>query len=495
MHSPSFVRRSFLIALVHGLVPAAAVVATADTRTLESRLQQVLAGRGLEGAKVSALVVVEETGEVLYSRQPDRPLIPASNVKILTALASLDAFGPSHQFETAMMTDAAPDASGAVTHLYVHGGGDPAVNSEDWWRIAADLRNAGLRRVTGDLVLDDSALDRVRWHPSVQGLSSRAYHAPVGALTANYGSFAVRVSPGAKVGDPVGVHIDPEIPYLMLSNQGTTIARKERRTLVVDRSAGEGRERVEVRGGLRLGDEPKTYYRSVLDPTRYAGAVLRMQLEAVGIEVAGRTRVAKVPSDAYELLVHKGRPLASIVRLFVKYSNNAIAETLVKNLGVLSSGGMGTWQQGIREMRRRLIALGLDPESFQFVDGSGLSYEDRATPRALVRALTLAGGSFRIGPEVISALPISARDGTLEKRAEAAIDRVRAKTGLLNQVTALSGFAEVPFFRTGSAGAVEMRRVVFSIMVNGYRRTDEEAMEAVDEFVFALVSEPLTKVR
>jgi len=477
-----------IAALVLGLLHAAPLRAAGESKALEQRLDRVLQLRGLRGAQVSALVVLESSGQVLYAREPDRLMTPASNVKILTALAALEAFGPTHQFETRLLTDSPPDAKGEVANLYLRGGGDPVLNSEDWWRVAADLRIAGLRRIAGDLVLDDSAFDRVRWHPSLRGLSSRAYHAPVGALTANYGSFAVRVAPGAKVGDAVTVSVDPPIPYLKLSNLGSTIAPKQRRTLVVDRSAGSGVERVEVRGALRVGDEPKTYYRSVLDPTLYAGGVLRMQLHALGIEVSGAIRQGEAPEDAFEILVHKGRPLAEIVRLFVKYSNNAIAETLVKNLGALSSGGVGSWGQGTPEMRRRLIAIGLDPQSFRLVDGSGLSYENRVTPRALVRALILAAQSFRVGPEILAALPIGARDGTLEKRAEGAMDRIRAKTGLLNQVTSLSGYAEVPAADAGSIGFGTPRRVVFSIVVNGYRNGDEEAMDAVDEFARELTA-------
>jgi D-alanyl-D-alanine carboxypeptidase/D-alanyl-D-alanine-endopeptidase (penicillin-binding protein 4) len=479
-----------VIGLLVGLVSLAAFPVWGGSAGLSNRLNKVLSQPVFEGAEISALVVLEESGQVLYERQPDRALIPASNVKILTSLAVLDGFGPAHQFETRVLSDAPPDANGGVATLYVKGGGDPAVNSEDWWRLAADLRNKGLRSVSGDLVLDDTALDDVRWHPKVRGRSSRAYHAPVGALTANYGSFAVTVTPGKRVGDPLGVTLDPQVDYLILSNKGATIAAKSRRTLVVDRTAGEGGESVQIRGALRIGDKPKTYYRSVLNPTLYAGAVLRMQLTAVGIEVAGKIRVEKVPAGRHELHVHKGRPLASIVRLFMKYSNNAIAETLVKNLGALESGSQGTWRDGTLAMRRRLIELGLNPKSFDLVDGSGLSYENRATPRAMVGALNLASRSFQIGPELISALPIGARDGTLEERVSDSIDRIRAKTGLLNQVTALSGFADATFAQGGSEPAGARRRVVFSIMVNGYKRTDKEAMGGVDDFVAALVASP-----
>ena len=137
-------------------------------------------------------------------------------------------------------------------------------------------------------------------------------------------------------------------------------------------------------------------------------------------------------------------------------------------------------------MRSQLIALGLDPESFALVDGSGLSYANKVTPRALVRALRVARRSFDFGPELIAALPIAAADGTLQKRAEGAAGAVRAKTGLLNRVTALSGFARP----AGSSVGEPDDEVIFSLLVNGYRVSDEEAIEGVDGFAAALVARP-----
>jgi D-alanyl-D-alanine carboxypeptidase/D-alanyl-D-alanine-endopeptidase (penicillin-binding protein 4) len=122
------------------------------------------------------------------------------------------------------------------------------------------------------------------------------------------------------------------------------------------------------------------------------------------------------------------------------------------------------------------MSLGIDLEGLRIVDGSGLSYRDKLTPRSLVDALRIARHSFRIGPELTAALPIANGDGTLEKRVEGAAGQVRAKTGLLNRVTALSGFAALP------GGDV----AIFSVLTNGYRGSDEEAMDALDHFVAVL---------
>jgi D-alanyl-D-alanine carboxypeptidase/D-alanyl-D-alanine-endopeptidase (penicillin-binding protein 4) len=137
-----------------------------------------------------------------------------------------------------------------------------------------------------------------------------------------------------------------------------------------------------------------------------------------------------------------------------------------------------SWGAGIEAVRGELAGLGIDVESLVLVDGSGLSYANRVSPRAFVEALRLAERSFRFGPEFVAALPIAAADGTLEERAEGAAHHVRAKTGSLTRVTGLSGYAE------GAGG----RRLVFSLLVNGFRGPAPEAWDAVDRFLEELVA-------
>jgi D-alanyl-D-alanine carboxypeptidase/D-alanyl-D-alanine-endopeptidase (penicillin-binding protein 4) len=465
------------ILVLCALLAALAGPARASDR-LAAALEAALGARALRGAHLGVLVVDAADGRVLFARAPDRPLVPASNLKILTAVAVLDAFGPAHRFTTRVLADAPPDAAGAVERLYLRGGGDPALTSESFWRLAADLRLLGLAQVRGGIVVDDSAFDDERWHPSWGQVGSRAYHAPVGALTANYGAFTVEVTPGSRAGEALRVRLDPPVDYLRVVNRARTGARGSRATLAVERVAVGDVEEVRVSGELPAGGTSRRFYRSVADPGRYAGSVARLQLEANGVAVGPALARSTPPAGAVELLAFEGEPLGSIVRSFVKYSNNGIAETLLKALGAAHEGGRGGWASGARALTERLAAFGLDPGALRLVDGSGLSTRNRLTPRALVTALLRARASFAIGPEFVAALPIAARDGTLQKRADASGPRVRAKTGLLEGVTGLSGYAEL----------ADGREAVFSILVNGYRSADEEAMAAVDAFVAALVS-------
>jgi D-alanyl-D-alanine carboxypeptidase/D-alanyl-D-alanine-endopeptidase (penicillin-binding protein 4) len=460
-----------------------AILATAAhaEAPLSRTLDAALSVRALRGAQVGALVVSRDEGDLLYARVPDRALAPASNQKILTAIAAFSVYGPTHHFPIEIFADAPPDAEGAVAELFIRAGGDPSLTSEDFWRLAADLRNAGLRRVRKGLVIDDSVFDAERWHPGWGAVSARAYHAPVGAFTVNYGAFSVRVAAAAESGNPVRVSVDPPLSFLQLTNRAITGPARGGLSLAVERKAEGDHERVEVAGSVPAGSDPTTYYRSVLDPVGYAGAVLRVQLEANGIAVEGDLRRGIVAESATPLLSFAGHPMAEVVRLFLKYSNNSIAESLVKSLGARATGGAGSWANGIPALESALAEAGLATEGMVVVDGSGLSYDNRVSPRQMVAALRLADSSFRYAPEFIASLPIAAADGTLKKRAAAAASAVRAKTGLLTRVTALSGFAEI----------ADGTDVVFSLIVNGYRCNDERAMDAVDGFVSAMTAASL----
>jgi D-alanyl-D-alanine carboxypeptidase/D-alanyl-D-alanine-endopeptidase (penicillin-binding protein 4) len=256
----------------------------------------------------------------------------------------------------------------------------------------------------------------------------------------------------------------------------SNLARTGRgRGLVVDRRAVEGGEEVVVGGATPRGVE-RTFQRSVLDPSGYAAGVLRLQLAAVGIAVGADTRRASVPENAHELLAFEGRPLSDVVRRFLKYSNNPIGEALIKSLGASVMGAPGSWQNGVGVVRRELDALGLPTAGLVQVDGSGLSYDDRASPRLLVAALREASRSFDYGAEFVASLPIGGTDGTLEKRAERAGRSLRAKTGLLTSVTGLSGLVR----------CADGRTLAFSVLVNGFRGSAKQAMDAIDAFAAAL---------
>jgi len=459
-----------------GVVLAAGFCAMPAARAADSDpLVKALAHRGLNGAEVGALVVDGASGTEVFARHADRPMIAASNVKVLTALAALETFGPTHSFVTEVRADRRPDANGAVGRLVVVGGGDPSLTSEQMWRLAADLARSGLRRVEGDVILDAGAFDDQLWHPSWGSTSARAYHSPVAGLSVNYGSFTVEVAPGSTPGSAPRLNLDPAVPYFTVVNQARTVQGTGAK-LAIDRLSTAAGDRVNVTGTIGGDALPQQVFRSVTNPVEYAGHVLAQQLAANGISSASVRSGRAAPQDV-EILRFSGKPMSEMVRLFMKYSNNNMAESMVKSMGQRATpGAAGSWATGVPAMRRTLLDLGIPGEGFSLVDGSGLSRENRVSPRSFVKAIDRGSKSFLYGPEFLAAMPIANRDGTLERRATAARDQVRAKTGLLNGATALSGIAHS---RSG-------RRLIFSIIANGYERGDLEAMAALDAFAAAV---------
>jgi len=470
-----FARHAVGVAAPVAASAAAAPVTAAGA--LPARLARALAAPGLRGAALSVLVVDRVAGQVLFQRDAERALMPASTQKLLTAVAVLAAFGPAHRFETRVEAARPPDAAGAVRNLCIVGA-DPAMTSEQWWRLAADLRARGLRRVKGDLVLDDRRLDRVRWHPSWQSPSSRAYYAPVGPLSANYGAFRVAVLPGRAPGASAEVFVDPPVDYFKLVSDATTGTVGSRPDLQVTRELAGARERIHVSGSIPAGGVPQDVWRSVLRPGRYAGAVLRLQLAANGIAVAGKVRPGVAPAQPGWMFAFPGYPLAREVTLFLKYSNNFIAEVLVKTLGIGPKGEPGSWSRGVAAVRRQLGALGVSLDGARLLDGSGLSRENRVSARLLVDTLRAADRQPGFGPELLSALPLAGLDGTLRARTQAARGRLRAKTGSLEGVTAMAGLARSAWGRD----------LFFAILVNGERTSQAQVVQAVDGFAAALAA-------
>jgi D-alanyl-D-alanine carboxypeptidase/D-alanyl-D-alanine-endopeptidase (penicillin-binding protein 4) len=230
---------------------------------------------------------------------------------------------------------------------------------------------------------------------------------------------------------------------------------------------------VRVTGALSADRAASTFWRAIALPERYAASVLRQQLEAQGVRVAPRVRIGPAPETARELLRFKGEPLSLQVRLLDKFSNNFVAEQLTKMLGAELYGAPATWEKGARALAAYLETTRIVDPAQVIADGSGLSPRNRVAPATLAAVIRRSAQRFEFGPEFLAALPIGGREGTLEERMQDGTVPIRAKTGHLRRVSALSGL--VP----GPGGTVR----VFSILVNGSRGDAAGVDDAIDAFV------------
>jgi D-alanyl-D-alanine carboxypeptidase/D-alanyl-D-alanine-endopeptidase (penicillin-binding protein 4) len=262
----------------------------------------------------------------------------------------------------------------------------------------------------------------------------------VGALSFNWNSTTIFIRPGKSAGEPAQVFIDPANSYVTLKNE--VVTSRYGTDVHAERREKENGDQVVVQGKIALGAEEHHIYKDISNPPLYAAINFKEFLRQRGIEVVGRVKMGTVPKDALLITDFEGEPLSKIILDMNKFSNNYIAEMLAKNLGATKSGKQGTMADGLKEIRNFLNSeLHWSSDSYVLENVSGFTRKNSLTPKQFVEVLTWLEKHFSIFPEVLQSLPIAGTDGTLQKRIKSAQGFVRAKTGLLNGVVALSGFA------------------------------------------------------
>jgi serine-type D-Ala-D-Ala carboxypeptidase/endopeptidase (penicillin-binding protein 4) len=458
---------------------------------LRARLRQLLDKPEFAASQLAVKIASLDTGRVLFEENAGKYVQPASNLKLFTVAAALDRFGPDYRFVTSVYAPARPDQTGTVRgDLIVYGRGDPTFATRfdpagggDYYRgldeLAAKVYDAGVRRVEGDLVGDESYFrgsrlaagwewDDLQWW----------YGAEVSALTINDNSVALSIKPGARAGDAAVITVGPSVPVVTIVDRTRTVARGQGRELSVHRPLGQNV--IEVRGQMPLDDRGFTASVAVSNPALVFATMMRTALERRGVVFTGRARTvtAEERADAsrplevsslVEVAARQSPPLSIIAAQTLKPSQNLYTELLLRALGKAAGtdSRLDAEAAGIKAVRDFLTKAGVDATSVLMSDGSGLSRSNLVTADATLRLLVYMnrhphGYTFR------EALPIAGVDGTLRNRMKgtAAMNNVRAKTGTLSSATSLSGYL---FTAAGE-------RLAFSLFINNPpRETDPRA--------------------
>ncbi|MET9627640.1 D-alanyl-D-alanine carboxypeptidase/D-alanyl-D-alanine-endopeptidase [Lentzea sp. NPDC006480] len=408
---------------------AVAVGNEALTRDLDA----ILADGGLQGADVGITVRDANTGEVVYTRSGSRRSQVASNLKVLTTTAALELLGPDYKWKTELQSSGARYGSTLNGDLVLRGTGDPTMSAPRYKALADTLKNSGVTKVSGSLVLDDTAFDSqpygLGWAWDDEPYS---YNAETSALTLSpdakfsAGTVIVRVKPGAAAGAPVQVSVEPANDQVQIRSTATTgdggvTVEREHGTNVINVS---GSTSVET-----------TTLSTVKDPTGLVGSVFKKALADNGIKVVGGVKRGKAPQGAAVLASEESITLGQLVNPLLKNSNNMLAEVLVKTAG-------GSFTNGVNQLSRKWGGLGVDANWVEIFDGSGMSRMDEISPDDLSNVLVKAKTKPWFGTWQAS-LPIAGRDGTLVNRMKgtAAEGKVLAKTGSMSGVSALTGYA------------------------------------------------------
>ncbi len=456
-----------------GRAPAGPVDRPSDRQALVSALQSVIDRSPLRAARISIQLKSIDDDAVVFSSNADELLNPASNVKLFTAAAALDRLGADYRFETEFLIES--DAKAPKNrHLMVRGKGDPTVTTERLYAISGELVHAGLKEIQ-DIVVDDTWFDAEREAPGYdQEVGDRPYLAPTGALSLNWNTVGIYLRPGDKSGARAVAEIEPASDYFVVSSELTTGTRSERHFTVASHADKERmHQKLEIRGTVPSDKGTWSVWKRIDEPALYFGSTLKMLLVQRGVKVKGKVRLGVASSNARTLYVAQSETLDIVLKKLNKFSSNFVAEQLIKTMGAEARGVPGTTLKGIDAVEEFLEKeVGLARGTYVMKNGSGLNDTNRFSAAQTNRLLLAMARRFPVMPEYLSALGIAGKDGTLKYRFEGseAVGRLRAKTGTLESVSALSGYVQ----------AVNGERFVFSILVNDFPGRSGTVVQHID---------------
>lgn len=441
----------------------------------------------LPDASVGVTVQDVVTGKIIYDFQGTKLFLPASTTKLFTAAASLKQLGPDYCFETTLYYD--HDMS--ITERAYNGelalkfNGDPSFKIVNLYSLLGKLSELKIKKITGDIILDDTlfdgpllgfgwTLDSTAWY----------YSAPVSAIIIDRNQFGITLYPTPEIGGEVRAKIDNVYPgsknrTLTTNIRGVTLEDSE--VLCQLEVDIDDNNNVDLEGCWPVGTEPVHLRLAVKDPSLQAEVLIRETFEKLGIEFTGNFKYSKVPSNLHKLAHHKSEPLSVLLNAILGDSNNLYAESLTKTLGA-ELYGIGSFKTGALAVRQILSSItGIDFNQTRLLDGSGASRYNLLTPQHLSRLLYTMHHEPNLGSHFSEALSISGVNGTLRTRF-ASFDTkssIKAKTGSLNGVSALSGYLTT---RTG-------RELIITIMINQALDKGSALKQFENELCYFLVNE------
>ena len=421
--------------------------------TLQNSINKVMTDSRMTSASTSVTIRKASTGEIIYQKNGDREITPASTLKILTASAALEALGENYRFSTDVLTNGSVAKGTLYGNLYLRGKGDPTLLKNDFDHFAAMLANRGVKRLSGHIIGDDTWYDSDRLSPGIAKEDESYYYASqISALSLSpntdydAGSVIVDAKPSTN-GRVAKITLTPATGVFQIINKSRTVPRGSTNTLKIKRQYGT--KKVYISGNVPLGSAGKKEWIAVSNPTAYALDVFKRSLASKGIKFVSSSKVVSgtTPENARVLLSKKSMPLKDLMIPFLKLSNNTHAEVLAKEMGRVKNGE-GSWVAGLKVMREYGDSVGLDMNQWVFEDASGMSHANKIPSSQLTQLLHHVRSEPWYGT-FLKGLPIAGGNerftgGTLRLRMKTAPARgnVIAKTGSLDNVSALAGYAK-----------------------------------------------------
>src|SRR5690606_352945 len=383
--------------------------------------------------------------ENLYRLNEKKLLHPASNMKLFSSLSALLYLGAEYQFLTSLYYDGEIIGSTLNGNLYIEGGCDPEITTEDLYVFVKLVKDLNINSINGNIYADLTFKDSIYWGVGWMWDDDPSTDAPyLSALNINGNSVGVSIA-GTNIGQNARVILTPQSDFFVINNQTKTVLNKSDENFFIDRNWLKRNNEILTRGFVSVEksiDSTFDKQLNVINPEFYFLMLFKEELLKNGISLTGQTSISKLPP----LNIYLGSITTDLTKVLTnvnKNSNNLSAEMLLFALAEKFSGRPASAKDGIKIIWDLIRLCGHNPDMYRIVDGSGVSHYNLVSAELIVNILKHV---YEYQPDefklLIQTLPIAGIDGTLSGRMKdsPAFNNVRAKTGTLSGVSALSGY-------------------------------------------------------
>ena len=492
MHTPT--ERSFadscaavtaavaLVILLTSPPPVVAAEPGAPNRALQTAVEGLADSPGMRSGILGVAVLPLDGGGILYDHEGEKSLVPASAMKVITTASAMHYLGPDYRFKTVLQHD---DEGNVI----IRGSGDPSLaeySSDTIFKsFAAELKKAGVTRVTGAVVGDASAFGTQLVPDTWQYYDMGNYFgAGASGLSFRRNSYRAYFAPGKRPGEVARfLRTSPVVPGLKFTNEMLTgTSRSGDRGFIYIVPYG---DHAFLRGTIPAGGKSFSIRGSMPDPALTCAQYFQEFLEGQGIAVARpattvrrlRAGGGSLPVARRDLHTHLSEPLSKLALDTNHRSINLHAECLLRAVA-LEESGTGSIRAGIDACRRMITSYGISTAGLHIADGSGLSRLNGVTPRQFAYLLkSISEGEH--GAAFLRTLPVAGKSGTLKYIAGGtpAAGRIQAKSGTLERIKCYVGYAD----------SVSGRRYAFAIMVNNFAGDYYPVRKGIERIMTALV--------
>jgi D-alanyl-D-alanine carboxypeptidase/D-alanyl-D-alanine-endopeptidase (penicillin-binding protein 4) len=431
-------------------------ISGADMIDAQKSMQDFITSKKYNNSGFSVVIKDLETDSVVVKINENNIFNPASVSKLVTGAVAMDLLGTNYTFKTSIYLDQAMNRDSGIVkgNLYIRGGADPGFTAERLWLLVEHLHQKGIKKIEGDLVVDNSYFDDISVGPGFdEDSTSRAYQPLITALSVSFNTLAVHVRPGNAVGSPVYVDMLPNVDGVTIKCTAKTVVAAKDGALDVQTVAKGNKTTITVSGQIGINDEPRYIYRKVWQTYEMAGGAIASLFSDRGVTFSGKIREQKTPDNLLAekpFYVFESQPISEFVNHMFKYSSNFAAEMIFKSIPAVldtSDKTRGSWLLGSQTVQSWWAKANLPGEPV-IKNGSGMGNTNRLSTGQVVALLSHVWKSKAMLPEYLSALSVSGIDGTIKSRFKKSPLKglIRGKTGTLNsyRVSTLAGYMLLP---------------------------------------------------